>query len=271
MKNILLLILLPFLALSPFDTTTNAPDKGLIAYYSFNKCDARDDSGNGNDGQLFGDIGCYCGVEGDGLLFDGSRDYIEFQGAINKYFTTSDFTISFYFKTNQYSLFKQSMLGKRETCEEYNMFDIQLDQHQKEIDTDIHETPIKDFAFLSPEYNTGAAWHHFALVKRGIRAYTYVNGQPQKVSRRCSGVDISNEAVLSFSNSPCVAEGMARRFNGILDELRIYSKALEDDDILQLYAKYPVEYAEVDCVSFQEKDIQDIYNANESTYLCAQY
>ena len=35
----------------------NSLEKGLVAYYSFNDCDAHDESENGSDGKLFGNIG----------------------------------------------------------------------------------------------------------------------------------------------------------------------------------------------------------------------
>jgi len=40
--------------------------KGLVAYFTFNECDARDDSGQGSAGQLIGNVRCWCGVEDDG-------------------------------------------------------------------------------------------------------------------------------------------------------------------------------------------------------------
>ena len=90
--------------------------KGLIAHYSFNNCDAKDESGSESDGKIFGNPSCRCGVDEDAIWLDGYRDYIEFYGNVNHYFTTSDFTISFYFKPAKYNVFKQSMLSKRDTC-----------------------------------------------------------------------------------------------------------------------------------------------------------
>ena len=226
----------------------NNLEKGLVAYYSFNECDARDDSGNGSDGNMFGSIGCWCGIEDDGLIFDGKREFIEFQGIVNQYFTTSDFTVSFYFKSNQYSVLKQSLLSKRENCEEYNALDFRFDQNFNVIETDFNESPMKDYGDISPATG-GGGWKHFALVRKGIKAYTYINGVLIREGRRCSGVDISNDALLSFSNSPCIMEGGATRFKGILDELKVYDRALTELEISNLYLLHPVEKAEQDCVT----------------------
>ncbi|MEL6636007.1 MAG: LamG domain-containing protein [Bacteroidota bacterium] len=223
-------------------------EEGLVAYYSFNRCDARDDSGGGSEGILYGNVGCWCGIEDDGLLFDGNQSFVTFTGAVNRYFTTSDFTLSFYFKPNQYTIFPQSMLSKRVECDEEHMLDIQLDQNLNQVDTDFHETPAKDFPELSPELSA-AGWQHFVLVRRDFSAYTYINGELVRRSRRCSGVDISNEALLSFANSPCVDRGGARRFKGVLDELRVYDRPLSEAEVKALYQHFPIEKAEQDCFS----------------------
>lgn len=241
--------------------------RGLIAYYSFNQCDARDDTGNGSDGELFGSVGCWCGIEDDGLLFDGVGDYVEFYGRVNRYFNTTDFTISFYFKPEQYSPFDQSLISKRETCEEYYMLDLLLNMSAGEVGTNVYETPYKFYPAISPTLDS-TNWQHFALVRDGFRASTYINGQLRRQGFRCSGVDIGNEAVLSFANSPCLGRS-SRRFKGVLDELRVYDRALPEDEIWELYQMYPVENAQMDCVTFvPEKSKEELFNTIETTYLC---
>jgi len=240
-----------FTLLTFFSFNTDPLENGLIAYYSFNNCDARDDSVNDSDGILFGKMNCACGVEGDALQLDGMQDYIEFHGKVNNYFTTSDFTVSYYFKSGKYSVFQQSMLSKREACEEVNMLDIQLNINQKFVDTDLYESPEKYFRDISPSLDK-TVWMHFALVREGIFASTYINGQLRQEGRRCSGVDMTNNAVLSFGNSPCIQSGRTVRFKGVLDELRVYERALSEEEIMALYSRTPVENAELDCVTFED-------------------
>jgi len=201
-------------------------DDGLIAYYSFDNCDARDDSGNGSDGKMFGTVECWCGVKDDGLLFDGVNDYIEFHGIINKYFNTSDFTLSFYFRSIDQSVFKQSLISKRTDCTEEQMLDIQV--WQNTLDIDFHENEWKDYEGLAVD-TYGTQWYHYTLVRKGTKAYSYLNGNLINEARRCSGVDISNETPLSIGNSPCIG-GSTRRFKGI-------------------YRENPIEKAQQDCFS----------------------
>jgi hypothetical protein len=272
MKTFTILSILTIFFLNQnFISNPDPLSKGLIAHYSFNNCDAKDDSGNESHGKVFGNPGCRCGVDEDALWLDGIRDYIEFQGKVNNYFTTSDFTISFYFKPSKYNVFKQSLLSKRDTCNEYHMFDIQLDINNRIVDADVHETEFKDYSDISPEMDS-TVWQHFALVREGIRAYTYINGQPRRRGLRCSGIDLSNNALLSFANSPCVTGGRSVRFSGAVDELRIYDRALTADEMLSLYSRAPVETAELDCFTYlPKKSPDDSHKDSETDYLCANF
>ena len=220
-------------------------DKGLVAWYSFDSCDARDDTGNGSDGKMFGTVECWCGVKNDGLLLDGKNDYIVFEGVVNRYFNTSDFTLSFYFRPKGKSIFKQSLVSKRAVCEDSTMLDIQV--LDSELAVDFHETKSKDFPGLST-FLEGKQWYHYVLVRKGTQSFSYINGNLRQKSRRCSGVDISNDSPLMISNSPCIGGGI-RRFRGVIDELRVYDRAMSEKEVMLLYESNPIEQAQQDCFS----------------------
>lgn len=230
-------------------TINSTLNEGLVAFYTFNNCDARDESGLGSHGEMIGNVRCWCGVDEKGLLFDGRESFVRFPGPVNQYFTESDFSISFYFKTEGAPLFPQSMISKREHCDEYNMLDILLDQRESKVETYVHETPEKYYPDLSPKVDEKGGWVHYALVRDGFKAMTYINGQLLNEGYRCSGVDLTNEAFFSFGNSPCVREGRASRFKGILDELRVYDRALSADEIQKLFDLLPIENVFMDCDS----------------------
>lgn len=242
----LLILVMPFILC--FQNHELNLSSSLVALYSFNQCDARDDSGNGSDGTMWGDIACRCGVEGSGLLLDGIDDYIQFEGIVNRAFNTTDFTVGFYIKPLGYSTFDQSLLSKRELCEDSYMLDTRLDLNQKTILSDVLQNEYKYHKELSPNIDD-EPWLHFVLVREGSIARTYINGILQKESHRCSGVDISNDALLSFSNSPCVKGGRTQRFKGVVDQLSVYDVALSHAAVMKLYQQFPIERAEVDCVS----------------------
>ncbi|MBK8489632.1 MAG: LamG domain-containing protein [Saprospirales bacterium] len=256
-------LLLVFVAAHP-----SFQEEGLVAYYSFNQCDARDDSGNGSDGQIFGHTTCHCGIDEYGLLLDGRTTYIEFYGPVNKYFTTSDFSVSFYFRPMQFGPFPQNLLSKRPECDEEFLLDLHFNAEYGVLETEFRAGEYKFYKELSPSTDT-TTWMHFALVREGTWAYTYINGTLQKQERRCSGMDITNDAVLSFSHSPCIKSGKTIPFKGVIDELKVFGRALSQEEIAELYALHPVESAEQDClVSREEKIPPGNQDPAQSTYLC---
>jgi len=247
-KLILILCLWAGLNLGPqSESAILIPSNGLVAYYSFNDCEALDESGKESHGKIMGSAKCRCGVEGNGIMLNGKTDYIEFSGQVNQYFTTSDFTLSFYFKPTGASIFKQSLISKRMACKEDHMLDIILDKSNDMVLTEFIQEEYIKYAEMDAPLKSND-WHHFALVRNGTRAFTYINGNLMNEARRCSGVDIANEAKLAIGDSPCVGAGI-RRFEGVVDELRVYEKPLSHQEIMDLYSRMLVEDAEKGCVS----------------------
>ena len=236
-------------ALTSAPRVSDPLELGLVAHYTFNRCDARDDTGGGSTGELRGTVQCWCGIEGNGLLFDGQSGYVTFTGLVNDYFTSSDFTISFFIKPESRSVFPFSLLSKREDCGEDYLLDLLLNFEQQELTTLVQESAYSGYRGLSPGL-PGTGWLHFALVREGQQARTYINGLPQMESFLCRGIDISNTALLTFGDSPCVRTGRARRFRGILDELRVYDRALSETEIGAIYRRTPIESATMDCVTY---------------------
>ncbi len=242
----LLLFLLELLTQSFFFAGPAMPhEDGLVAYYSFNRCDARDDSGGESEGILHGQVGCWCGIEGDGLLFDGMDDWVAFSGRVNRCFSTTDFTVSFYIKPEGRAPYVQDLLSKRAGCGEEHLLDMLLDPAGKQLSGLIYESATNRFQDLQSSL-PGATWMHVALVREGQEARLYIDGERRFEAFRCRGVDIGNSAALRFSNNHC---NRTRPFKGVLDELRIYDRALDDGEMRRLYLLHPVENAAMDCLT----------------------
>jgi hypothetical protein len=238
----LIFFIIPFISFLAED-----PDSSLIAYYSFDNCDARDDSGFGSDGKMYGYPECWCGVKDDGLLFDGKDDYLVFEGIVNRYFSTSDLTVSFFIRPEVSMPFKRQLLSKRDSCNQGPQLDFQFNGSFQRVDIECRENEYNYFSGLSAD-SDAQMWQHIVLVRKGIYAYTFINGTLRQKSRKCRGVDISNDAFLRFSDSPCMGEGL-RRFKGVLDELKIFDRAFSEEEVLRLFRSVPLEQANQDCFS----------------------
>ncbi len=205
---------------------------GLIAYYSFDNCDAFDDTENGSDGIIVGTPNCVCGVSGNALEFDGINDHILFLGLVNNYFNTDNFSVSFYFKAFGSPL-TQDILSKRENCGPDNAFSVDYRPNLGTISADLSEDFDKQSS-SNGRLDFNNCWQHAVIVRKAGRTRLYLNGIEAAIGTAISRVDIENNAVLALADSPCVGSTV-NRFKGYIDELTVYSRDLLEDEVQLLY------------------------------------
>lgn len=83
---------------------------------------------------------------------------------------------------------------------------------------------------------TDGQWHHVVMVyEQGVSFRIFVDGSPQEDSTFTIPPNLSPAHVVIGGLDPSTPEG---RFNGVLDELQIYSGALSDGDVATLYSSY---------------------------------
>lgn len=205
------------------------PTTGQIAYYSFDNCDATDDAGNGSNGNLFGTPGCDCGVSGQALQFDGIDDYVTFSGVVNSVFQTQDFTLTFYFKTEETSAITQDILSKRESCNSNTMFNIEYIHNLNFLTLDAVES-ANGSTFLSAN-TASTCWHHCVVVRDGKEISLYLDGDLKAQSITANLLNLNNAAPLSIGNSPCINQTVSR-FKGLIDEMYVYNVALRPDQLV---------------------------------------
>lgn len=229
MKQILFLFITMVIS---FQAIGQETDPDLVAYYSFNDCDARDSLGNQSDGVIVGQPDCVCGVSDNALSLDGISDHIIFLGLVNNFFNTGNFSISFYFKSFGIGL-PQDMMSKREDCGSDNVFGMTFTPNQNFITATASESATKSSSMTSTlDYSN--CWHHVVFVREGGQTRLYFDGILEAEGSTLSRVDLSNNAVFSIGNSPCLGPSLGR-FRGYIDELKVFQRALDEDDIEDLY------------------------------------
>jgi len=233
----------------------NTPTIGLKAYYSFDNCDAKDDTGNGSDGELFGLLDCDCGVSGSALAFDGVDDYVTFIGGglVNTYFDDGDITVSFYYKYYGNSP-RVSLVSKSAVCNDNLGLEMRLQTAQNNILTAMEE----NIAFkeeLTSDFDAEHCWHHLVLTRSNRLISVYIDGELISEETSNAVLDINNTAPLSISNSPCIGTDGTSRFRGLIDEMAVYDEALTP---LQIEAMYltPDEIGTRDTILFESNSIQ---------------
>ena len=215
---------------------------GLIGYWSFDDGTAEDESGNTHNGIVYGAT-VVNGISGNAFRFDGDDDSIDF-GDDPDFDITGDITISLWFKTNT------SQIGA--------IFN-KLDNHNPDNGYylgmgDSYFNPDETISFMIasnsidfPEYDraqtistfTDEAWYFLTAIYTpdGVsRPKIYINAVEQSVnyygSTRSS---IGASPGYNLKIAEYSYESGHFNFNGTLDEVRLYDKALTIDEIQYLY------------------------------------
>ncbi len=206
----------------------------LIAYYPFNG-NANDESGNGfNAGEI---IGATLTTDKDGnpesaYAFDGIDDkiIIPYIG-VN---LSQNFTIAFWFQPDDLQT-RQWLFGNRHTL---------TGEEANGLESDIFEGEVRFFwpgqLSLTCPLNTND-WQFVAFTKENSAYRLFYNG---------TLVDAAGNATNPQNNNPWRIgahfnqEGWGAHFNGKMDEIRIYGRALSVSEIAELYDSYTTGWLE---------------------------
>jgi gliding motility-associated-like protein len=213
------------------------PTAGLIAYYDFDNDNgsAVDQTGNISNNGITGIEAYDCGVEELSIQFDGIDDMVTIEGSeVINIFDTRDITISFYFKSlNTQMVQTQTLMSKRENCSNNNAFAIRYTPSSGFINVIFTENAgisSSISATLSPDH----CWHHIVLVRESNELRLIADGFEVGEAFAPERVDLTNDAIpFSLGASSCdVTDGL---FEGFMDEVRLYDRALSELEIESLY------------------------------------
>lgn len=207
------------------------PTDGLIAYYSFDACDATEDTGSGADGVIMGNAICGCGVSGSGLRFDGNTQ-VQILGNLDILFT-DDFTLSFFVQPEPQGNSIMDVLSKSEACGIDSTLELRYNPVTREMSLTMSQQAnltVKS-AYRLP---VTRCYHHIAFVRRDRELIFYYDGIQQALSPSAAIVRILNDGILTLGGGPCLANGEVP-FRGTLDELRMYNRALTTSEVQELY------------------------------------
>jgi hypothetical protein len=176
------------------------------------------DSWGSNDGTVQGDIGFTGGIRDQAAKFSGD-DYVD-TGITD---LGSSFSLSAWTNLENNSPSKNRIFGKWNDIDGYDIIlDANNDSYRIVIDTDSGADVLKGGS------TTSRGWKHVLCSWDGTTARLYVNGV-LKGSLTPNSYNSSNDrlAISAFKSD--------RRFKGRIDDARFYSRALEPNEVFQLY------------------------------------
>ncbi len=197
-------------------------DTSLLVYWDFDKIDkgqVEDRSGHGRHGQVQGTPEVVAGIRGKGLRFKSNEDYVDFGRAV---IPAWDFTVSVWIKCDDVK--KQFFLGQY------------LYQHSQRLDLVIREgrvlIQIGD-KLSSDKMITKDRWYHLVYARKGAVMRIYVDGVMVKEGKLATAV--MQDAPLMVGKI-IVPNRDSFQFTGVMDELKIYDRALTAEEVKLLYA-----------------------------------
>jgi tetratricopeptide (TPR) repeat protein len=213
------------------------PPRGLVARWEFEQSKdgvIPDTSGNGLHGRLVGDAQVYADSErGNVLRLDGKGDWVDC-GADTKFDITDEITLSVWIKVARFDTKWQAVITKG----------ISIWRLDRNGTTDTLEfncggvtTPLGTSSYTSigghVNVNDGK-WHHITGVYDGCRISLFIDGE-----RDASLPTLAYTRIATYTDP--VRIGMnsggyqSYEWNGLIDDVRIYSYALSPEDIKSLY------------------------------------
>ena len=225
------------------EASTNFLTSGLSGYWTFDGPDtlwtsstdgtATDKSGNGNTGTLTNmnvTTAPVIGKVGQALEFDGSADYVAREEAV---VTNIPLTLCAWFKTSDIDS-QQVLVGLYDRSSTDQLYRLVIDGATAgdPVQAEVWSTTFNEGAATTAGYSADT-WHHACGVYAGIDDRTaYIDGG----NAGSDTTSIANPSDLdatdigrSGDNTP------AQYFNGSIDDVRIYNRALSVGEVRDLY------------------------------------
>ena len=201
---------------------------GLIGYWSFDRGDGTDSSGNNLTGQLLNGPTPTTGVQSGALAFDGSDDYMTV-GYNPLLDVSTSLTISLWLKTD---LWKQyyDLFGRNTTSGTDNIYRLWSDATQigfylqAGIQGGLQQV-------LVPAPSEGE-WHHLAATWDGTTMRVFLDGV-SRGSQSATGTIPTDQSALYIARK----YDNTSFFAGALDEIRFYNRALSSAEVDLLHRR----------------------------------
>ncbi len=219
-------------------------DQGLVGYWTFDAADvakntAYDRSGQNNTGTLTNGPIRAAGKLGQALQFDGSNDYVNVADHTSLQLPLGNkITMSAWFKANIRSGLQGWIVNKRNGGAT-DLYGIRVDggANTDSITLFIRGTDSSGINGTGIASNVSKnTWHHIVVTydTSSGREYTYVDGVQTHTTASAPGTDIATTGALTISAQ---TPGISNEYlSAIVDDVRIYNRALSPDEIKRLYA-----------------------------------
>ncbi|MEI6218846.1 MAG: LamG domain-containing protein [bacterium] len=211
---------------------TDALRRGLVLYYSFDRDEGAkvtDQSGHGNEGEVCGAKWCDNVGFGGAYAFNGSNARILINNSPSLDFGAGARTIGAWIKSGGASRDQQSIFIKGANPG----YSLRLSPSPDRA-IEYFKSAGNNYSFVTSSNTiTDNAWHHILVVDQGDgRTDFYKDGVfLETIAKPNHNSDSTGKAAIGAWADASFAQG----FNGVLDEVMVFNRALSADEIRQIY------------------------------------
>lgn len=204
------------------------PARGLVGHWTFDDgkgAVARDASGRGNDGAVKGGAKWTKGVIGGALEFDGRDDFVAIPNE-EAFDIAGNVTVSAWIRVESFTKSWQAIVTKGDRS--WRLHRAGATRSVGFACTDLSRNEIGD---LFGERNVADGhWRHVAGVLDKNKIAIYVDGALDASAESSPKITVNGYSVLIGAND----QSKGRLFKGLIDDVRIYDRALSVDEIRAL-------------------------------------
>lgn len=238
-----LILTLGILVLQTNPLMSQVVEDGLVSYWSFDAVDVRGnivkDLVGGNDGTIVGAPKQVKGKIGEAFEFGGQPDAINVASPANgslDFGDDIDFSMMAWIKVDkppELDGAQSTIVSKGDGGNNARiLWKIATTQLSVTIANEAGAGP--KVVFSSDKEVVDGKWHHVLFVAdRSDTTRIYIDGKLDAEDGESKGTDITTESPLFIGASVRIGEATRRYFEGLIDEVGIYDRALTNDEIKQ--------------------------------------
>lgn len=202
--------------------------RGLVGRWTFDEGEgttARDSSGGANHGKVTGGAKWKEGKIGGALEFDGIDDFVSIPNE-SSFDITGSITVSAWIKVESFSKEWQAIVTKGDRA--WRLHRASDTERVGWACSDLARKQVGDL--FGKKAVMDDRWHHIAGVLDGKQMSIFVDGTLDASAESSPNISVNDFPVLIGAN----AQVKERLFRGLIDDVRIYNRALSIDEIRTL-------------------------------------